>query len=151
MRWVTEWLLFILFSLFFSHTHTHTHTISLAWWCTPLIPGLRRQRQADSWVRVQPGLQSEFQDSQGYTEKHCLKKTKTKNKQTNKTILCNFTTYKNNMNIYLGIIINFKYQSYTLEKFLMSLCTYIQFLCESYVKVQYFRFFFLPHSSNSLI
>jgi hypothetical protein len=31
------------------------------------------------------GLQSEFQDSQGYTQKPCLKKTKTKtNKQTNK-------------------------------------------------------------------
>jgi hypothetical protein len=26
------------------------------------------------WVRGQPGLQSEFQDSQGYTEKHCLEK-----------------------------------------------------------------------------
>ena len=38
----------------------------------------------------QPGLQSEFQDSQGYTEKPCLKKNKktqrnkTKQKQTNK-------------------------------------------------------------------
>jgi hypothetical protein len=31
-----------------------------------------RQRQADIWVRGQPGLQSEFQDSQGYTEKPCL-------------------------------------------------------------------------------
>jgi hypothetical protein len=28
------------------------------------------------WVRGQPGLQSEFQDSQDYTEKLCLKKTK---------------------------------------------------------------------------
>jgi hypothetical protein len=28
----------------------------------------------DFWVRGQPGLQSEFQDSQGYTEKLCLKK-----------------------------------------------------------------------------
>ena len=35
------------------------------------------------WVQGQPGLQSEFQDSQGYTEKPCLKKTK-QNKQTNK-------------------------------------------------------------------
>jgi hypothetical protein len=43
-----------------------------AWWCTPSIPALRRQRQADFWVRGQPGLQSEFQDSQGYTEKLCL-------------------------------------------------------------------------------
>jgi hypothetical protein len=32
-----------------------------------LIPALGRQRQADFWVRGQPGLQSEFQDSQGYT------------------------------------------------------------------------------------
>ena len=33
----------------------------------------------DFWVQGQPGLQSELQDSQGYTEKPCLK-----NKQTNK-------------------------------------------------------------------
>jgi hypothetical protein len=44
------------------------------WWHMPLIPALVRQRQADFWVRGQPGLQSEFQDSQGYTEKPCLKK-----------------------------------------------------------------------------
>jgi hypothetical protein len=56
---------------------------SRAWWLTPLIPALGRQRQADFWVRGQPGLQSEFQDSQGYTEKPCLEKTKT-NKHTNK-------------------------------------------------------------------
>ena len=30
------------------------------------------------WVRGQPGLQSEFQDSQGYTEKLCLKKKQNK-------------------------------------------------------------------------
>jgi hypothetical protein len=42
----------------------------------PLIPALGRQRQADFWVRGQPGLQSEFQDSQGYTEKTCLEKQK---------------------------------------------------------------------------
>jgi hypothetical protein len=51
------------------------------WWRTPLIPALERQKQADFWVWGQPGLQSEFQDSQGYTEKPCLEKT---NKQTNK-------------------------------------------------------------------
>jgi hypothetical protein len=38
------------------------------------IPALGRQRQVDFWVRGQPGLQSEFQDSQGYTEKPCLEK-----------------------------------------------------------------------------
>jgi hypothetical protein len=57
------------------------------WWCTLLIPALWRQRQADFWVWGQPGLQSEFQDSQGYTEKFCLEnktKTKTKTKQKEK-------------------------------------------------------------------
>jgi hypothetical protein len=44
----------------------------------PLIPALGRQRQVNFWVWDQPGLQSEFQDSQGYTEKPRL------NKQTNK-------------------------------------------------------------------
>jgi hypothetical protein len=48
----------------------------------PLIPALGRQKQADFCVRGQPGLQSEFQDSQGYTEKPCLEKQT--NKQTNK-------------------------------------------------------------------
>jgi hypothetical protein len=33
-------------------------------------------------IRDRPGLQSEFQDSQGYTEKPCLQKQT--NKQTNK-------------------------------------------------------------------
>ena len=32
------------------------------------------KRQADFWVWGQPGLQNEFQDSQGYTEKPWLKK-----------------------------------------------------------------------------
>jgi hypothetical protein len=53
--------------------------LSWVWWRTPLIPALQRQRQADFWVPGQPGLQSEFQDSQGYTEKP-----KQTNKQTNK-------------------------------------------------------------------
>jgi hypothetical protein len=34
--------------------------------------------QVDFWVRGQPGLQSEFQDSQGNTEKTCLEKPKKK-------------------------------------------------------------------------
>jgi hypothetical protein len=48
----------------------------------PLTLALGRQRQADFWVRGQPGLQSELQDGQGYTEKPCLEKQT--NKQTNK-------------------------------------------------------------------
>jgi hypothetical protein len=55
------------------------------WWVIPLIPALVSQRQADFWVRGQPDLQSEFQDSQDYTEKPCLgekqNKTKTKKQQ----------------------------------------------------------------------
>jgi hypothetical protein len=49
-----------------------------AWWHMPLIPALGRQRQAGFWVQGQPGLQSEFQDIQGYTENSCLEKTKNK-------------------------------------------------------------------------
>jgi hypothetical protein len=52
-----------------THTQIITSTIitifSRVWWCTPLIPTLGRQRQADF---------SEFQDSLVYTEKPCLKK-----------------------------------------------------------------------------
>jgi hypothetical protein len=53
-------------------------------------PALGRQRQADFWVRGQPGLQNEFQDSQSYTEKPCLekpfkKKKKKKNEFATKT------------------------------------------------------------------
>jgi hypothetical protein len=47
---------------------------SWVWWHTPLIPARWRHRQ--------PGLQSEFQDSQGYPEKPCLKKNKTKQNKT---------------------------------------------------------------------
>ena len=39
-------------------------------WYTPLTPALCRQRQVNL---CEPGLQSKFQDSQGYTEKPCLK------------------------------------------------------------------------------
>ena len=38
----------------------------------PIIPAPRKQKQVDFWFWVQPGLQSEFQDSQSYTEKPCL-------------------------------------------------------------------------------
>jgi hypothetical protein len=54
---------------------------SRVWWRTPLIPALGRQRQVDFRVRGQPGLQSEFQDSQGYTEKPCLEEKKKKDKK----------------------------------------------------------------------
>ena len=63
---------------------------SQAWWHIPLIPALGRQRQVDFWVRGQPGLQSEFQDSHGYTDKPCFKKqdkqktNKQKRRQVNK-------------------------------------------------------------------
>jgi hypothetical protein len=50
--------------------------LSRVWWRMPLIPALGRQRQAGFWVQGQTGLQSEFQDSQGYTEKPCLEKPK---------------------------------------------------------------------------
>ena len=42
------------------------------WRCMPLITALGRQGQTDLWVRSQPGLHSELQDSQGYTEKPVL-------------------------------------------------------------------------------
>jgi hypothetical protein len=61
------------------------------WWRTPLIPALGRQRQLDFWVRSQPGLQSEFQDSQGYTEKPCLKKQTNKQNDKNKIMLASAT------------------------------------------------------------
>ena len=44
----------------------------------PVIEALREQRQEDLCVQGQPGLQSELQDSQSYTEKPCLKKPKKK-------------------------------------------------------------------------
>jgi hypothetical protein len=48
------------------------------WGHTPLIPALGRQRQANFWVQGQPGLQSEFQDSRGYTEKPRLERNQKK-------------------------------------------------------------------------
>jgi hypothetical protein len=63
------------------HIYKIKNSDSWVWWCTPLIPALGRQRQADFWVRGQPGLQSEFQDTQGYTEKPCLEKPKKKKKK----------------------------------------------------------------------
>ena len=42
------------------------------------------QRQADFWVQGQTGLQSKFQDSQGYAAKPRVIKNKTKQNKTNK-------------------------------------------------------------------
>lgn len=58
------------------------------WWYMPLIPTLKRQRRANVWVWKQPGLRSEFQNNQNYTEKHCLGKALTyKNCWTNPVYL----------------------------------------------------------------
>jgi hypothetical protein len=57
---------------------TFTHKIvekAGQWWHMPLILALGRQRQVDFWDGGQPGLHSEFQDSQSYTEKPCLNPT----------------------------------------------------------------------------
>ena len=50
------------------------HVLCQEVWPRPLIPALGRQRKADFWIQGQPGLQSEVQDSQGYTKKPCLEK-----------------------------------------------------------------------------
>jgi hypothetical protein len=69
------------YCLFFSYDYIKIYPVkiqesNLAWqcWHMPLIPALGRQ--VDFWVGGQPGLQSEFQDSQRYTEKPCLEKSK---------------------------------------------------------------------------
>jgi hypothetical protein len=41
-----------------------------------VVPALNPGAQQRQGVQGQPGLQSEFQDSQGYTEKPCLQKQK---------------------------------------------------------------------------
>jgi hypothetical protein len=56
--------------------YIHKDSRAGQWWCTPLIPAFGRQRQTDLCVRGQPGLQSEFQDSQDYTGKLCIEKIK---------------------------------------------------------------------------
>ena len=66
--------------------------IVMQWWCTPVIPTLRRQRQADLRVRGQPGLQSGFQDSQGYIKKPCLGKTKQNKRLGNNVCILFFFT-----------------------------------------------------------
>jgi hypothetical protein len=71
------------------HIYRHIRKLLEArqWWCSPIIPALGRQRQTDFWVQGQPGLQCEFQDSQGYRETLSQKQNKTKQNKTkqNKT------------------------------------------------------------------
>jgi hypothetical protein len=52
--------------------------LGLSWasWGPPVTPALGRQRQANISGQGQPGLHSEFQDSQGYTEKPCPRERK---------------------------------------------------------------------------
>jgi hypothetical protein len=57
---------------FMVSVHVQEEEPSQVQWHMPLTPALGRQRQADFWVQGQPGLQSEFQGSQDYTEKPCL-------------------------------------------------------------------------------
>jgi hypothetical protein len=61
------------------------------WWHMTLIPTLWRKRQVDLQVQDQPGLQSEFQDRQGYTEKPCLIKTQQATKRAAATTTINKT------------------------------------------------------------
>lgn len=56
-------------------------------WCITLIPALQGQRQEDFWLQGQPGLCSEFQDTQDCIKRPCLrekKKNRTKINQPNK-------------------------------------------------------------------
>ena len=47
-------------------------------WMSMVIPALAGQRQMDLWIQSQPRHQSEFQDNQGYMEKPCRGKPKSK-------------------------------------------------------------------------
>jgi hypothetical protein len=44
-------------------------------------PSIWEAEASNFWVRGQPGLQSEFQDSQSYTEKPCLETKQNKQKK----------------------------------------------------------------------
>jgi hypothetical protein len=85
-----------------------------AWWHMPLILALGRQRQADFWVRGQPGLQSEFQDNQSYTEKPCLRKqNKTKQNKTKQKTNKQTKKYKPYCTYYIKIYSSHRYKSLT--------------------------------------
>jgi hypothetical protein len=76
----------------------------------PLIPALGRQRQVDVWVWGQLGLQNKFQDSQGYTEKPCLKKTnKQKKSMWDNYILSPLCEFLSNFYLFLnGVLFKLK-------------------------------------------
>ena len=71
------------------------------WWCTPLVPVLGRQSQVDFWVWGQPGLQSEFQENQDYTEKPYLEKPKKKERKEMKNAIMKPNTVYANYRFYL--------------------------------------------------
>jgi hypothetical protein len=56
-----------------------THQPGVVAWA--FNPSTWEAEAGDFWVQGQPGLQSEFQDSQGYTEKLCFEKPKKKKKR----------------------------------------------------------------------
>jgi hypothetical protein len=56
---VRKWSWFLIGNIFFKKS------LNQAWWRTPLIPALGRQRQADFWVQGPAWSTKEFQDSQG--------------------------------------------------------------------------------------
>jgi hypothetical protein len=62
------------------------YRLARRWWRTPLIPALGRQRQADFWVRGQPGLQSELQDKPGLYRETLSQKTKKQKKKKKRKI-----------------------------------------------------------------
>jgi hypothetical protein len=103
-----------------------------AWWRMPLIPALGRQRQANFWVRGQPGLQSEFQDTQSYTEKPCLKKTKkpkNKKQKNPKKVICLYSSFFitdsfNHMSMYIYIYIYIYAYIYTHIYVCVYICIY---------------------------
>jgi hypothetical protein len=72
---------------------------SRVWWRMPLIPALGRQRQADFWDWGQPGLQSEFQDSQGYIEDTPPQKKKKQEKASKQVKELNQTNQDLNMEV----------------------------------------------------
>jgi hypothetical protein len=100
-----------------------------AWWHMPLIPALERQRQVDFWVRGQPGLQSEFQDSQGYTEKPCLEKTNLppkENSSTNSTLcMCTCTTVWRGQRLASGVFLNHSSPYFSILMWYVCVCMFL--------------------------